>query len=97
MLTITQTSLNADHTEDMRNKGWNSALSCLENLNTNASNEHNVAQFTLTYVGGRKPATPEEGKAHMAKHIAWMSTLDAVTPQQPLKTQPHLAPKRLYQ
>jgi uncharacterized protein YndB with AHSA1/START domain len=36
LLTLTQTGLNPDHIEDMRNKGWNSALGRLENLIVNA-------------------------------------------------------------
>lgn len=31
-LLLTQTGLNPDHIEDMRNKGWNAALERLENL-----------------------------------------------------------------
>ena len=44
-----------------------------------------MAQFILTYHGGGQPATPEEGKAHMARYMEWIKNLDAVTPQQPLK------------
>lgn len=36
ILTLTQTGLNPDHIEDMRNKGWNSALGRLESLIANA-------------------------------------------------------------
>ena len=54
-----------------------------------------MAQFILTYVGGSKPATPEEGKAHMEKYMAWMGTLDAVTPQQPLKNTTTLGTKEI--
>lgn len=36
LLTLTQTGLNPDHIEDMRNKGWNSALDRLEDLIANA-------------------------------------------------------------
>lgn len=36
LLTLTQTGLNPDHIEDMRNKGWNSALGRLEHLIANA-------------------------------------------------------------
>lgn len=41
--------------------------------------------FILTYHGGSQPKTPEEGKAHMDRYMAWVGSLDAVTPQQPLK------------
>jgi hypothetical protein len=54
-----------------------------------------MAQFIFTYVGGSQPATPEEGKAHMAKYMAWMGTLDAVTPQQPLKNTTTLGTKEI--
>ena len=44
-----------------------------------------MAQFILTYVGGSQPKSPEEGKAHIERYMKWIGTLDAVTPQQPLK------------
>lgn len=44
-----------------------------------------MPQFILTYHGGSQPATPEEGKAHRARYIAWMRELDMVVGQQPLK------------
>jgi len=39
----------------------------------------------MTYHGGSKPATPEEGQAHMQRYMEWIGGLDAVVPQQPLK------------
>ena len=41
----------------------------------------------ITYLGGDKPATPEEGQQHMAKYMAWLSSLgeSAVSPANPLK------------
>lgn len=44
-----------------------------------------MAQFILTYHGGTRPASEQEGKAHMERYMAWIGTLDAVVPQQPLK------------
>ncbi len=44
-----------------------------------------MAQFILTYHGGSQPSTPEDGKAHMERYMAWIGGLDAVNPQQPLK------------
>ena len=54
-----------------------------------------MAQFILTYVGGSKPATPEEGQAHREKYMAWIGTLDAVNPQQPLKNTEVLGTKEI--
>lgn len=54
-----------------------------------------MAQFILTYVGGSQPATPEEGKAHMERYMAWIGTLDAVNPQQPLKNTTVLGTKEI--
>ena len=44
-----------------------------------------MPQFIMTYHGGSQPSTPEEGKAHMARYMAWMQGLDMVVGQQPLK------------
>lgn len=44
-----------------------------------------MPQFILTYHGGSQPSSPEEGKAHMARYMAWMKDLDMVVSQQPLK------------
>ena len=46
-----------------------------------------MAQFMITYLGGDKPASPEEGQQHMAKYMAWLSSLgeSAVSPANPLK------------
>lgn len=45
-----------------------------------------MANYILAYRGGRKPATPEEGAAGMAKWKTWLGDLgDAVVnPGQPL-------------
>ena len=46
-----------------------------------------MSQYIITYLGGDKPATPEEGQQHMAKYKAWLSSLGdaAVSPANPLK------------
>jgi hypothetical protein len=46
-----------------------------------------MAQYIIVYLGGEKPSTPEEGKEHMSKYFAWLSSLGeaAVSPANPLK------------
>ena len=46
-----------------------------------------MPQYIITYLGGDKPASPEEGKQHFAKYIEWLSSLgdSAVSPANPLK------------
>ena len=46
-----------------------------------------MPQYMISYLGGDKPASPEEGQAHMAKYRAWLSSLGdaAVSPANPLK------------
>ena len=46
-----------------------------------------MSQFIITYIGGNKPATEEEGKEQMLKYRAWLSALGdaAVSPANPLK------------
>ena len=46
-----------------------------------------MPQFMITYLGGDKPSTPEEGKEHFAKYQQWLSSLgDAVvSPANPIK------------
>ena len=41
----------------------------------------------ITYLGGDKPSSPEEGKQNMSKYRAWLSSLgdSAVSPANPLK------------
>ncbi len=45
-----------------------------------------MSQFVITYIGGNKPATEGEGKQHMQKYMAWLSSLgeSAVSPANPL-------------
>lgn len=50
-----------------------------------------MQKYILAYYGGNRPATPEEGAAHMQKWMAWMNGLgDAVVepgnPYGPAKT-----------
>lgn len=44
-----------------------------------------MPQFIMTYHGGSQPKTPEDGQAHMDRYMAWIGSLDAAVPQQPLK------------
>lgn len=46
-----------------------------------------MPQFVMTYLGGERPSSPEEGQQHMAKYRAWLSALGdaAVSPANPLK------------
>ena len=46
-----------------------------------------MPQFVITYIGGNKPATQEEGMQHMAKYKAWLSALgeSAVSPANPMR------------
>ena len=46
-----------------------------------------MPQYLITYLGGDKPSSPEEGKQHFAKYKEWLSSLgdSAVSPANPLK------------
>jgi hypothetical protein len=46
-----------------------------------------MPQYIMTYLGGDRPSSPEEGKQHMSKYRAWLSSLgdSAVSPANPLK------------
>ena len=46
-----------------------------------------MSQYIMTYLGGNKPATPEEGKQHFAKYQEWLASLGdaAVSPANPFK------------
>jgi hypothetical protein len=46
-----------------------------------------MAEYIITYLGGNKPTSPEEGKEHMSKYMAWLGSLgeSAVSPANPLK------------
>ena len=41
----------------------------------------------ITYLGGDKPSSPEEGKLHFGKYMQWLSSLgdSVVSPANPLK------------
>lgn len=54
-----------------------------------------MPQFIMTYHGGSKPATPEEGQAHRQRYMEWIGGLDAVVPQQPLKDSEVLGSKEI--
>ena len=44
-----------------------------------------MPQYVISYIGGDKPASEEEGKAHMAKYMAWISGLgeSGISPMNP--------------
>ena len=44
-----------------------------------------MSKFAITYLGGKKPATEEEGMQHMAKYRDWLTGLgdSAVSPMNP--------------
>ena len=46
-----------------------------------------MPQYFISYLGGDKPSSPEEGKKHFAKYKEWLSSLgdSAVSPANPLK------------
>ena len=46
-----------------------------------------MTQYMITYLGGDKPSSPEEGKRHFAKYKEWLFSLGdaAVSPMNPFK------------
>ena len=34
-----------------------------------------MPQYCITYLGGDKPSSPEEGKQQMSKYMDWLSSL----------------------
>ncbi len=46
-----------------------------------------MPQYCITYLGGDKPSSLEEGKQQMSKYMEWLSSLgkSAVSPANPLK------------
>ncbi len=46
-----------------------------------------MPQYIITYLGGDKPSSPEEGRQHMSKYMDWLSSLgdSAISPANPLK------------
>ena len=53
-----------------------------------------MPQYVITYFGGDKPSSPEEGKQRMAEFGAWISSLgsSAVSPANPLKDTRTISP-----
>lgn len=53
-----------------------------------------MAQYVITYLGGNPPSSPEEGKQHFAKYMAWLKDMgDAVvSPANPLKNTHSITP-----
>jgi len=45
-----------------------------------------MSQFIITYIGGNKPSSKEEGMEQMSKYRTWLSSLgeSAVSPANPL-------------
>jgi len=62
-------------------------LLCILLEQTTKKKENEMAQYFITYLGGDKPSSPEEGEQHMSKYRAWLSSLgdSAVSPANPLK------------
>lgn len=46
-----------------------------------------MSKYIITYLGGDKPSSPEEGKQHFSKYMNWLSSLgnSAISPANPLK------------
>lgn len=46
-----------------------------------------MPQYIITYLGGTKPSSPEEGKKHFAKYMEWIASLgdSAISPANPMK------------
>ncbi len=46
-----------------------------------------MPQYMITYLGGDRPSSPEEGKQHMEKYRKWLASLgdSAISPANPLK------------
>ena len=46
-----------------------------------------MSQYVIVYLGGNQPSNPEEGKKHMSKYKAWLSSLgdSAISPANPFK------------
>ena len=46
-----------------------------------------MTQYMMTYLGGDRPSSPEEGQQQFAKYKEWLSSLgdSAVSPANPLK------------
>jgi len=53
-----------------------------------------MSKYIITYIGGNKPATEEEGKQHMADYQTWLGALGeaAVSPMNPFRNTHTLGP-----
>jgi hypothetical protein len=53
-----------------------------------------MPDYMITYLGGNKPSSPEEGKKHFSKYMEWLSSLgeSAVSPANPLKDTSTVSP-----
>ena len=47
-----------------------------------------MPQYTIVYLGGKQPSSPEEGQQHFTKYMEWLSSLGsaAVSPANPFRT-----------
>jgi len=45
-----------------------------------------MPRYIITYLGGDKPSSPEEGNQHMSKYREWLSSLgdSAISPANPI-------------
>ncbi len=55
-----------------------------------------MTQYIITYLGGDKPSTPEEGKQNYARYKEWLASLgdSAISPANPLKGTSTVNPDR---
>ncbi|RZV48575.1 MAG: hypothetical protein EX270_13685 [Pseudomonadales bacterium] len=46
-----------------------------------------MTQYLIVYLGGDQPSSPEDGKQHFSKYMAWLSSLgdSVISPANPLK------------
>jgi len=46
-----------------------------------------MSQFIISYLGGKKPSNPEEGKKNFTKFMEWLNSLgeSAISPANPVK------------
>jgi len=53
-----------------------------------------MPEYMISYLGGNKPSSAEEGKKHFAKYMDWLSSLgeSAVSPANPLKDTSTVSP-----
>lgn len=53
-----------------------------------------MPEYMISYLGGNKPSSADEGKKHFAKYMDWLSSLgeSAVSPANPLKDTSTVSP-----